>query len=224
MEKEKLIFIIKKIKDKKYFLIKIIFFFLLPFLFSLIIMKPTESFTIIIPNKPNEALVNLNIQNTTFSDGWSTLTGTPIKLNWFKFCLKNKNILQINDQPIKPPYKSDPESGAMEINFNMQNGITKKLYAAIDKEKCEIIKVENSIVSSTIIFRLPEILVPQPIEVTTGTFKLQGTAYIDSSQSSFTIQKSFSEFIFKCLSLIFFWNAFWITIKESYKICKNEKI
>lgn len=205
----------------------VLFFVVTPIILGLVIMRPILIRPAKIPLPANDKrleFVPVDLAKTPFGDFSEQLFGMPLKLNWYKLCLDNKNEVTINDVKVQVPYDHDPEAGAMEMQINFRGGTNYKIYTPVNSRVCDYVKTEKAIADIVIEYRKPK---PSSFDPTIkivesnergGTAVIQQSAFINNDKSTFTLTNIWSEAIYKLLIFAFGWIIVIVNIRDSWQI------
>lgn len=215
---------------------KILFLWLLIFLIAPVFIATIIMHPIIRPlerllpsDDPKQTAFPAEIIETPFNDyGSAFFNRAPIKLSWYTICLNNKNRVLINGIEIKTPYENDPEAGAMEAWINYQDSSRLLVTnAPVGREKCNAIKIDKQVVSTTILYRQPSACsFPPVLKITSSTpqgdvLTLFQNAKIDSSASRISFRNQWSEYLLKLFLFFLVWMASILSIAKSWRIVKG---
>lgn len=218
--------------NMKTFLLWLLIFLIIPAVIVTIIIRPIiiRPLEKLLPSdNSKQTTFPVEITETPFNDYMSAFfNGTPIKLSWYTVCLNNKNKILINDIEIATPYKNDLEAGAMEAWINYHDGSRLLItYAPVGQEKCNTLKIDRKVASTTILYRQPSACSFPPIlkiassTPQEGVLTLSQSAGIDSNASRISFRNQWSEYLLKLFLFLLVWMAFILSIVESWRIVKG---
>lgn len=213
--------IVKKI------LLWIILFVCTPVILGYLIMRPilVEPAKIVLPKDDQKLeLIPVDLTKTPFDDFSEVIFGTPLKLKWYKICLDNQNEVSTNEVKIKLPYDKDPEAGAMEAKINLRSGASYKIYAPINQQICDYVKIENSVADITMVYRKPSPTSFDPVfkvvqsDEKGGSALVHQSAYVHNDKSNISLINLWSEFIYKLFVFAGVWMILIVNLRESWRI------
>jgi len=153
---------------------------------------------------------------------------TSLSLDWYDFCLINKNNIFINGKPFdfEEMKEMDSEAGAMELVFTSNEPkATSSFYVPLNNQSCRTLSLgtEPSIELKELSLRRPEKF-SASISVETsekginlGPIEIK----LDSNRSSAYIKNNFLAWILKFFVIFISWSAFILFLKRLLEFVKD---
>lgn len=219
------VFVFKSIYIRRYFLLKIIFLFIIPFFLYWGIFEPR--YINELPKTQDQNGMSLSKLSTinVIRMVISNIIDTPLNLGFRNFCIKNDGLVWINEKLVTKEQSKISGIGIAEVNLKINDGKVERHSVKSEDEKCiPFIKKDDQInyeYSRDATLVKPEDTIlrqyfsPNP-DITKPEYKIS----INLDNIRFFYKKNIYDNFAKGIIFFIFWESLVILVIKIYKLLK----